>query len=189
MNAKSPVSAAVVMLVVAVFILGGLTGYAAGTRQVAVAAAPAPGMVPAGTCPMGAEGDKSAPAVAGKAPAEAAMCPMSGKAKPDAACAMGGKKGECSEHAGCPDAGKCGAPATKGAAATPATCPMGGGKTASAEGDACSHGADATAKPAAKASTGKADGAKAVYVCPMCPGVKSDSAAKCPKCGMDLVKK
>jgi YHS domain-containing protein len=27
------------------------------------------------------------------------------------------------------------------------------------------------------------------YVCPMCKGVESDKPGKCPKCGMDLVKK
>jgi YHS domain-containing protein len=27
------------------------------------------------------------------------------------------------------------------------------------------------------------------YVCPMCKGVESDKSGKCPKCGMDLVKK
>ena len=31
--------------------------------------------------------------------------------------------------------------------------------------------------------------AKAVYICPMHPEVISDKPGKCPKCGMDLVKK
>ena len=31
--------------------------------------------------------------------------------------------------------------------------------------------------------------AKAVYTCPMHPEVISDKPGKCPKCGMDLVKK
>jgi len=30
---------------------------------------------------------------------------------------------------------------------------------------------------------------KAVYVCPMCPGVASEQPGKCPKCGMNLEKK
>jgi hypothetical protein len=38
---------------------------------------------------------------------------------------------------------------------------------------------------AAKETTGIA---KATYKCPMCDGVQSDKAGKCPKCGMDLVK-
>jgi hypothetical protein len=30
---------------------------------------------------------------------------------------------------------------------------------------------------------------KAMYHCPMCPGVTSDKPGKCPECGMDLEKK
>ena len=28
-----------------------------------------------------------------------------------------------------------------------------------------------------------------VYVCPMCPGIEHEGPGKCPKCGMNLVKK
>ena len=68
-----------------------------------------------------------------------------------------------------------------------------------AEGSACCGGADSSGPPAGKLVTlGLAGGVgqtgqvattgqgTAKYICPMCPGVESDTPAACPKCGMAL---
>lgn len=181
MDAKSPLSASVVMLVIAVFVLGGLAGYITGSHHAAAAtvaaAPPMPGMGMGGACPM--SGAK--PAVSSKT---GDTCPMSAagvKGKPAAACPMGGDE-------------------ATGATAKPAACPMGGAKGASADQNSCSMAdkcpattskaaADSKPAPAAKAADSK-PAAKAVYVCPMdCPGSTSEKPGKCPKCGMALAKK
>lgn len=53
-------------------------------------------------------------------------------------------------------------------------------------GDCC--GGDMSKCPTPKAST-SAKSVKAAYSCPMHPEVTSDKPGKCPKCGMNLVKK
>ena len=95
-------------------------------------------------------------------PNAAAGCPMM----------QGGHKLAAAPGAQCQGTGSC--PMGKGG---PSACPM---TKATAKAD------NAAAKPPAKVSD---QPAAAVYVCPMCPGVKSDKPGKCPKCGMDLVKK
>jgi hypothetical protein len=63
--------------------------------------------------------------------------------------------------------------------------------------DKAGQGTCPMAKPAAKADSAAAgpaatatdQPAAATYICPMCPDVKSDKPGRCPKCGMDLVKK
>lgn len=143
MDAKSPVSAPVVMLIVAVFVLGGLAGYIGGTQHGAQAAVAKMNSAPpaaAGGCGGGAvsggcalegkagKGGASASLLAADAKSAGPGCPMmAGKDKPAvakaAACPQGGEQGKCSAHANCPDAGKCPAPSAKAA-----TCPMGGDK-------------------------------------------------------------
>lgn len=200
MDSKAPVSAAMVMLVVAVFVLGGLTGYIAGTNHGAVAAAsmPSAGAPPAGMCPMGGKSGETGSAASlmseakmgmGKATGDPAGCPMmnaKAKAQTQAPCPMGGEKGQCAKHPNCPDAGKCATPAAKGAAAKPGTCPMGAKGACDGK---CGDGDKCSMKPAAKAPAKTTVAAKATYVCPMCPGVTSDKPGKCPKCGMNLVLK
>jgi membrane fusion protein, copper/silver efflux system len=44
-------------------------------------------------------------------------------------------------------------------------------------------------KAAVKTEAPAASGQAVVYTCPMHPEVISDKPGKCPKCGMDLVKK
>lgn len=183
MDSKSPVSASVVMLVAAVFVLGGLAGYIAGTNhatQTAAAVAAPPSMGSGGMCAM--EGKEAGKGVAG----EASACPMmKGKDKAGAAkteaCPKGGEKGACADKDNCPDAGKCPTPDAK-SAVKPGVCPMGGDKdkAATAKSGACPTGGDKAGKPATSA--------KAAYGCPMDAAVKSDKPGKCPKCGMALVK-
>jgi hypothetical protein len=50
--------------------------------------------------------------------------------------------------------------------------------------NACSNQPTQTEKTTQTAATGKE-----LYVCPMHPEETSDKPGKCPKCGMDLVKK
>lgn len=47
----------------------------------------------------------------------------------------------------------------------------------------------ATPPPAAPAPSPAASQVAAVYTCPMHPEVQQSAPGKCPKCGMDLVKK
>lgn len=163
MDAKSPVTPSVVMLVVAVFVIGGLVGYLAGSTQAERLAgvAPAPAAAPpGGTCPLSAQNGADKPGAA---------CPMTAetKRKATAGCPRGDAKGECQAHENCPEAGNC--PQAKAAVNKP-------------------HGACAlqSEKSAAKAA---APAAKATYGCSMCPQVKSDKPGKCPHCGMALSKK
>jgi hypothetical protein len=153
---------------------------------------------------------------AGAAKTEAGKCPVTGAtSKPEAAkgatggCPMhqakaagkcpegedcGKKPGEACAHGGDGSCPKDAAAAKPDAAkAAVGKCPAGAdcGKKA---GESCPHvgkggcPAKQTAKPTAKpAAAEKATGA--AYVCPMCPGVKSDKPGSCPKCGMALVKK
>lgn len=58
-----------------------------------------------------------------------------------------------------------------------------GGSTESQE-HSCCHGSDA--EGGAKPSRQHSSGSTAAYICPMCPGVESDTPGSCPKCGMAL---
>jgi len=81
-----------------------------------------------------------------------------------------------------------------------ATCPVSGkvmkkaeaGATAEYQGKTyyfcCAGAKDKFLKDPAQYTQAKLE-AGAKYVCPMCKGVESDKPGKCPKCGMDLVKK
>jgi len=194
---QSKVSGPVLVLLVAVFVIGGLAGYVAGTSHAAqVAATAAPTTPPGGGCAMGSHAGKGeadacsmTAGTKGAGKGEAPACPMTGgKAKPATECPEGGEKGKCAKHPSCPDAGKCpdaGAKADacgmhvgegKPNATKPGACPMGAGK------------APAT-KSAVKTPAKDVAAAKATYLCTMCPDVKSDKAGSCPKCGMALQKK
>ena len=69
---------------------------------------------------------------------------------------------------------------------TPASKPAKEKAKGKAEGGAKAGKAESKAEPKAGASE---TAQKAVYTCPMHPDVISDKPGKCPKCGMDLVKK
>lgn len=109
----------------------------------------------------------------------------------------GGKEaqagGGCPMMSGGKDAGK---PSGKPAAAT--TAPKADAKAkAAAKPKAVTHESAAHKPAQPKAAKAKAAAEKPapksasadVYICPMCPDVKSDKPGQCPKCHMDLVKK
>ena len=76
-----------------------------------------------------------------------------------------------------------------------ATAPTAAPPTPPPAHDHAAHGAEVAAPPNTASSGGHDHAraapskAKAVYTCPMHPEVLSDKPGRCPKCGMNLVKK